>query len=281
MLRTIGRRSVQAGAWLLGAYLLALAGPAAAGDLPVGEVTAVTGTATAERPGQPPRPLRCGDPLFAGERVVTAPEGSVGFLAGEHYAQLHEGSALRLELTRDGQPDFELEAGRVRMIDPRADGAAAALAATGARARLVGTDTEAYVLPEKVARYAMFCEYDAPLEVARGEEQKGVGPGECVIAKPREPLYAARAHEERIPLTGLDACEAPQVALGPVVSRFTARDVAAPPIPSTPFPGPLAAAGILRDACDDPGSGCAGGAGLGLTTSPPEPGLPPGVGAPR
>src|SRR2546422_7897012 len=41
--------------------------------------------------------------------------------------------------------------------------------------------------------YAMMCEWDAPLPVSRGKEEKTAKPGECVIAKPKEPLYTALA----------------------------------------------------------------------------------------
>ena len=49
--------------------------------------------------------------------------------------------------------------------------------------QIAGNDTEAYLLSEKVGPYAMFCEWDAPLALRRGNERKTVDPNLC--APPR------------------------------------------------------------------------------------------------
>jgi hypothetical protein len=244
----------------------------------VGEVTAVLGSATAARPGEAPRPLACGDPVFAGERVTTSEAGGVGLLVGHVYVQLAADSTLRLDRGPEGAPDLGLEAGGVGVVDPHQGGAVARLGALDARATLEGNDLVAHLFAEKAARFAIFCEYGAPLEVARGDERVSAQPGDCVIAKPDEPLYAARAHEERVPLAALDACKAPRVALGPAAERFAPTDVAAPPISVADFPEPGEPSSANRDACEQPGLGCTRSVSLGLVTSPPGPGLPPGIG---
>lgn len=270
--------------------LLALGACVAAGTLParaeapVAEVSALVGAASAQRADGSVRPLACGDPIYAGDRVVTPEGGGVGMLAGDAYAHVAAASAVQVDRTDAGTANFELQSGRLRVVDAREAGAPLGLAVLEARTRLAGNDTEAYVLAEKVDRYAMLCEYDEPLKVARKQEQVDAGPGECVIAKSREPLYTARAHDDRIPLAGLDACELPRVALGPVAARFATADVAGPPpLPVAFFPGPVDVLGSPLDACEDPGTGCGVAAAptpppsLGLGTQPFQPILPPGA----
>jgi hypothetical protein len=61
------------------------------------------------------------------------------------------------------------------MIDPRDEGEPAQLAVLDADGHVKGNDAEAYIFSEKVGPYAMLCEWDAPLPVSRGKEQKTAG----------------------------------------------------------------------------------------------------------
>jgi hypothetical protein len=115
------------GSWICGIALGALVGPGAvaADETPVGEVTALAGHASAVREGGTPRPLACGDPVYAGESVVTEKGSGAGLLLGNDLlAQVGEGSTLNLDRTAAGTPDATLRAA-ARVIDAR-EGAARA-----------------------------------------------------------------------------------------------------------------------------------------------------------
>jgi hypothetical protein len=145
----------------------------------------------------------------------------------------------------------------VRVIDAR-EGAAppARLAAGTAAARVQGGDSEAYIISEKAGGYAMFCEWDAPLAVTRGNESRTASPEQCVIAKPDEPLYTSDAHQDRLAALA-DSCP-PEgyAALGPHFPAIAARDVAAGPAPFSISPAELP--GLEREPCEDPGANCEG-----------------------
>jgi hypothetical protein len=217
---------------LLAVLLLPTAVPA---DAPViGEVTSVSGRATATQPGGVARPLACGDPILAGDLVETSAGARVGVLQGDVMTYLDESSALRMGATAGAAPDATLEKGRVRRIDPRDGGAEARLGALETQVAGVGNDLEAYILTEKVGPYAMFCEWDAPLAAERGPQHLTLGPGECVIAKAAEPLYLAKAHEQRIAAAPDEVC-GPDPALIAALAGAPARhlspaDVAAGPV---------------------------------------------------
>jgi len=237
---------------LLGALALPLAASAEEGA--VGQVTSLSGTATAVREGGASRPLACGDPVYAGESVVTTPSSSAGLLLGDDLmAQVGENSSLRLGTTAAGTPDTTLERGAVRVIDAREGKPPARLAAGTAAARVQGGDAEAYVLKEKAQGYAMFCEWETPLPVDRGGKSLTADPKQCVIAKPDEPLYLARAHEDRLP-AGPDSCPPRSVAaLGPHFP--VAPDVAAGP-PAAFSTSPAELPGLQRTGCENPGAAC-------------------------
>jgi hypothetical protein len=268
---------------LLLALPFALAAPAWADD-PVGHVTSLVGDVRASGPGGADRALACGDPVFAGDTVTTGSGSSAGILMDDVLARVDAESALTVSRTAAAAPDAQLDRGRVRVIDARDAGEPARLGARNAEMRVAGNDAEAYVLSEKVGPYAMFCEWDAPLAVSRGAETKQADPLHCVIAKDAEPLYVANAHDERIPATGGPEC--PDLAgltdPGSHFSPVDTRDVAAGP------PGGAwsnLAGGIDgpgRDACGDPGSGCAftsGTPGVIVIDEPPPGGDPqPGAG---
>jgi hypothetical protein len=230
----------------------------AAADEPeaMGRVTALTGHVVAERDGEPPRTLHCRDRVYRGERIVTSESARIGVLTDDVYAHLAERSALRLDRTPAESTDMTLEVGGVRVIDPRAAGSRARLAALDAAAQVAGNDAEAYIFVEKTGPYAMLCEWDAPLPVARKGEEAVADPGKCVIAKPAEPLYLASAHDERLASPGEDACP-----LGPVIGsldqHLSPADVAAAPL-AAPWSGVAASpTDARRNACDTPGSTCA------------------------
>jgi hypothetical protein len=242
---------------LLALGLYAAPSPALAeeGDA-VGRVAALSGKVVAQRPGQEPRPLGCRDSVYQGEWVVTSEGSSAGILLGEVLAQVGERSSLRVGLTPSETADMALEAGAVRVIDPRDEGAQARLAVLNAVAQVRGNDAEGYVFSEKTGRYAMLCEWDEALPVARADEKAVADPGKCVIAKPREPLYRADAHDERLATPPEDACP-----LGPVIGaldhHLSPADVAAGP-PQPPWSSqPTGPARPLRSPCEPSAAGCA------------------------
>ena len=257
---------------LAAAPLVAAADEVAGAAEPVGHVVTLFGDAVAERPGEPPRTLHCRDAVYQGERLVTAEGSRVSVLMGDVLARLDKGSALRVGRTA-AAADIKLEQGAVRLLDPRDAGATARLAVLDARAKVLGNDAEAYVFAEKTGRFAMLCEWDAPLAVDRADESTLAQPGQCVIAKRSEPLYLADAHDERLGPPAQDAC-----ALGPVIGaldlHLSPADVAAGPLLG-PWSGK--AGGLefpSRSPCDEPGVGpCSG-----FVDPPTIPGDTPGGG---
>jgi hypothetical protein len=245
----------------------------AEGGAVAGRVTAVDGAATAQQPGQEPRSLRCGDPVYTDDRLDTAEGAQLGVLLGDVLAQLPAESTLQLGRTADLTPDVRLEQGGVRLIDPRDAGAVGYLAALDARAEVMGNDVEAYIFTEKVGPYAMLCEWDAPLRVSRGDERGVASPGNCVIAKNHEPLYVAQAHDERIAALADEVCEIDPGALAglagdPARHLTPAAVAAAGPLAGVASAGfgessPSATDVFSPESCDSPGSGCATASPLG------------------
>jgi hypothetical protein len=242
----------------------------------VGQVTAISGEVSAVRDGGTPRALSCGDAVFEGESVVTAPGAGAGLLLGDDVlATVGESSSLQVGRTPAGTPDATLAKGSVRVIDARAGAQPARLAAGSAAARVAGGDAEAYVLAEKAGGYAMFCEWDSPLAVDRGSESRTASPSQCVIAKPQEPLYVADAHQDRMP-AGPDSCPPGGIAeLGPHFPAVAARDVAAGP-PAAFSAGPLDSPIWDLKPCDTPGAVCSS-SDVVVVEPPGEPGGGPGV----
>ena len=270
-----------------GALLLASFGiPAttwAADAVEAGRVTAVEGTATAQRAGEAARVLECGDAVYEGDRLVTEEGASLGMLIGDVLAHMQQGSQLELDRTAELTPDVRLEKGGVRLIDPRDTGALGYLAALDARAEIMGNDVEAYIFSEKVGPYAMLCEWDAPLRVSRDDQRSVASPGNCVIAKSSEPLYIAKAHDQRIPaladqVCGIDPGALAALAGDPTQHLSPAAVSAAGALAGTSSAGfasgvPSATGPITTASCDAPGSGCATPIGTGADA--PIPGLPP------
>ena len=268
--------------------LCALAAPtlAMAADN-LGIVSSVRGVATAQRPGESPRQLSCGDAIYSDDTLRTDSGSRVGVLLEDVVAHLAQETQVKLGRTDQAQPHARLEIGKVRMIDPREGGNPAQLAALDATADVVGNDAEAYIFSEKIGPYAMLCEWDDTLPVNRDPSQGlSAAPGECVISKPKEPLYTARAHDARIAAGAPEDCD-----LGPAIAtiagapgnHLTPGDVAAPPLAGIDTTGlgdrnPLG--GVLNDrrACDTPAGSCAQPLPFQVFEPPPVSGPAPGVG---
>lgn len=234
---------------------------------PVGHVATLGGSATAQGPGGA-RDLQCGDPVFAGETLRTSDQGHVGLLMGDALAHVGAGSALRVE---EGG-DLRLEDGKVRLLDAILGEDRRTLRALDAVASHHGNDTEAYIFTEKTGRYSMHCEWDDPLEIARGDESAVADPGKCIISKSDEPLYPAEAHPERLPIAE-GPCGAP-IPFGPVADRFLPDVGTSPYLP--PPPPPTGQEAPAPDPCDNPGSGCRGTLIAGGPFPPGPAGGPPG-----
>jgi len=253
------------------AAALALAGAARA-DQPAAEVIALQGKATADAAA-----LAVGDPIVAGSVIRTGSDGRVGILVSQIYVQLDPQSALKLDRDASGHVKMALGEGRARIIDTRSNPVPADLTVVDATAAVAGGDAEFYILNEKAGRYAMFCEWSGPLQVSRDPKSLTAGPNQCVLAKPHEPLYAAKGHEHQIPLLPLpyDA-----VFADPASNHFDATDVAAGP-PGLGFANPLDPPDRQRDPCDVPGSGCqarlTGGPPVVIEPPPDTGGCAPGV----
>ncbi|MFI5317721.1 MAG: hypothetical protein ACHQ6T_18610, partial [Myxococcota bacterium] len=218
--------------------------------------------------------LAVGDSIVAGSVIRTGADSRVGIFANEIYVQLDPQSALQLESDASGHVRMSLQSGRARIIDTRGGGDVAALRVDDASSAISGGDSEVYVLNEKAGRYAMFCDWTGPVQVTREPKSLRAEPGNCVLAKPHEPLYSANGHEHQIPLLPLPG----DVALAdPPANHFDTTDVAAGP-PGFGFGEPVSPIDRQRDPCDVPGSGCATGKKLTVVEPPPDTGgCAPGV----
>jgi hypothetical protein len=255
------------------------AGTAALASDELGRVTAVSGEATAQQPGADARPLHCGDPVFPGDTLRTGSDSHVGVQLDDVATHLDPNSQVLLGRTDVNTPSARLLAGKVRMIDPRDEGEPALLAVLDADGHVKGNDAEAYIFSEKLGPYAMMCEWSNPLPVSRGKEQKTAKPGECVIAKPKEPLYTANAHDQRIPALAQECAPGPELAsLNSPLNHLTPRDVAAgPPAgPGTAGFGPVTAVAGPDYTCDNAGI-CSGVVPLVVKEPDPVPTCGPGI----
>ena len=224
---------------------------AAGGCVPVGTVASLTGTASAAGPGGA-RGLACGDAVCANDTITTGPVGAAGIMLGDTLAQLGPDTTATVGRTADSAARVQLAQGGVRVVDPTGANAPGQLIAAGATASVAGNDAEAHVLNEKPGTYSLLCEWDEPLEVGRGVQTAVAAPGECVVAKPNEPLYTAPGHPQRIPAL-TDTCN-PGLPILPLAHLDPLPPVAGgppegPPLPELqPFP--------LPSPCDEPGAFC-------------------------
>ena len=266
-----------AGSLVLGASNVALA----ADEL--GRVTAVTGEATAQQPDAEVRPLHCGDPVFPGDTLRTGSDSHVGVQLDDVATHLDPNTQVLLGRTEVNTPSARLLAGKVRMIDPRDEGEPARLSVLAADGHVMGNDAEAYIFSEKVGPYAMLCEWSDPLPVTRANESKTAQPNECVIAKPKEPLYTAKAHDVRIPALAQECAPGPDLAnLNNPLNHLTPRDVAsAGPIPGSDIAGfgPVTMSPGPDHMCDNAGV-CTALIPLVITEPDPVPGCGPGIACP-
>ena len=270
---------------LLGLGALASPSLAMAADN-LGIVSSVRGIATAQRPGEGPRQLSCGDTVYSDDTLRTDSGSRVGVLLEDVITHLAQETQVKLGRTDQAQPHARLEIGKVRMIDPREGGNPAQLAALDATADVVGNDAEAYIFSEKIGPYAMLCEWDDTLPVNRDASQGlSAAPGECVISKPREPLYTARAHDARIAAGAPEDCDlGPAIATiaGDPSAHLSPGDVASPPpnLDTTLLSdrNPLGSAIEDRRACDTPAGSCAQPLPFQVFEPPPVSGPAPGVG---
>jgi hypothetical protein len=215
------------------------------------------GDVTSQSPGQPERPVTCGDIVHENERVATGVASRVAVLTGDVYAQLFVQSAARFSRAADGTVELDLEQGRMRVIDPRgrADALPVHVSASAADARFAGNDVDAYVLGPRGKTNGVICAERIDLAVGRGGERASARPGQCTVASLGKPLYQASFPSERIALAEAYECVLP-AAFGPLDQYFDPTDVAAGPDDGLPPPDALDDA--PRDPCDVPGSGCAG-----------------------
>ena len=107
-------------------------------------------------------------------------------------------------------------------------------------------DGEALVFPEKIFVVSMVCSRDHSIDASRdGEEGKldqllTAAPGECVVSKPREPLYTSAASHPKLALLERDLCgPGLGVELASLADPFAPDDLAAllPPPVGAPPPG--------------------------------------------
>ncbi len=231
-----------------------------AGDQ-VATVATLAGEASAERVGREPRPLACGDPVYAGERVLTAEDSRLGLISDEAFVQLDADTALLVGLTPEGVLDMTLEAGRVRVIDLRETGPSLRLAVGQAETAVIGNDVDAFFGDSATfaanGSAGVFCPRDRALEVVSGARRITAGPGACVGVPAEESLLTTVASTQSLPLAGPEEeCPVGGV-LGALASRFLPIDAAIGAGPdgfgTPPFPD-----GPERDSCGDPGSPACG-----------------------
>lgn len=266
------------GAWAEGA--------SAKGE-PLGRVVALRGEVYATAPDGSVRALECQAPILVGDQISTGEGEGLGVLSGDFYARLGEQSELRIARTRAGTPHLDLGQGHLRLLDAGAEGAPVGRIVTpGLAAREASRDTEALVLKEKISLVSMICGWDGGLDVTRvgaPDEASHPASGQCAIAKPREPIYTARASHDKLPIMDDAACPAlDALALVGVGDHFTPYDVAGmlPPVDAA---GPIVMPNVLPPtvAQREP---CTVGVPCGISYSPtvtiPPVILPPPFGLP-
>ncbi len=216
------------------------------GDAPIGRVGTLDGAATLARDGASARGLACDDVVRACDLVETGPGAAVGLLLGDAWVQL--GPDTRARVAQQPTPEVALERGSVRVIDERAQAtqrvrvSAGTLTASGGRG-----DLELSAAPDGVR----VCALDQSAVVEIGDHAQTLAAGSCLATTPGGAEPAGSASGPALALTDTDACPF-EVALLP--------GLAPPPVGEGPlgeFPKlvPFDAPG--RDACDQPGSGCA------------------------
>jgi hypothetical protein len=186
------------------------------------------------------------------EEIVTGPGASLAFLSGDVLVRVGSDSRVSLDGS-EGTPELFVHQGSVRTTDARAESAAPArLVAHDLSASASGADLE---LTTAAASASQLCSFDGTASVDAGPSARTLRPGECLSS-------------EAGALTG-SAAGGPSVGLGdPGFCGFAVAlddhlapgDVAAPG--GFAFPAFAPAGDLVRDPCDQPGSGCSGAPGL-------------------
>ncbi len=232
--------------------------PACEGDESqvVGRVVARDGVAKAFRAGESePRSLACNDVIHACETVTTEAGARIGILTSEVYA--HLGSGSRLQISASETPQLALDAGRVRLIDPRDAGAPSItvrtphLAAAGQ-----GSDTEFFVNAGAVS--TRLCNHLSSVDVTAGGSSLALETA-CAVSS-GDQISELAAADPTIDVQDTPSCEFDVAAL------HSPEDVAPPPpggIGGFPSSGPANA--FNRGACE--ASAC----GVRVTPTPPTP----------
>jgi hypothetical protein len=251
----------------------------AASAKPIAEVASVQGLVEAVSATGTVRAIAVGDPIYSGDHVRTAAGATAGIWHDEALAQLPEKSKARVDRNTDGQIRITLEEGAVRVVDPRKTGDPIELVVLDSSSTVLGGDREGRILREKAGAYSMICDWVKPVSVVRRAEGASARPGDCVIANPREAMFAAPGHDQRIPLLGGAASLADA---GPAINPANLIDPL-PPVGAA-GPGAMGLGGIpsggpgtgppgnplaLRAACTTVGAGCQGGAPFGIVEPPP------------
>jgi hypothetical protein len=234
------------------------------GNAPVGQVVAVSGTASAGGRGH-----ACEDTLRACEHLVTGPASSIAFLSGDVLVRVGPDSRVALD-GAEGAPKLFLHDGSVRSTDGRAAGAAPVrLVTRDLAASASGADAE---LTARSPQPAQLCAFEGSALVEAGASSRSLPAGQCFAAKDRGIASFAAAAAPSLGLEAPGFC-AFDVALD---DSLAPGDVAAPPMDI--FPGGEPVDDVPRDPCDEPGAGCNGRAVSGDLFDDPDP--VPGCGAP-
>ena len=267
----MGNSCAAGAAWAAAAALFLVWAPGAAGAETVGQVVAVSGRVVAERAGEPSRSLACDDLVHEGETLVTSPGARARVLVGETFVQLDADSAVALGAL-EGAPDLGLEAGGLRLIDGGARGWRVRTH-HGETQGAGGSDAEIWLRLEGPAAITRVCAHEGSVTATPSAGAPAAIPaGGCAHADEGSVSH----HENPGPEIAVAEAPACRFDVAGVADRFTPTDVAAP-LPGAGFPSVGAADLFRRDACDDPGSGCAGNPTPLPTppsSSPPAPGPP-------
>lgn len=237
----------------------------------IGRVVSIDGDVFAAAPGEDPRRLRCGDPIYRGDSVTTTFGGRLGVLVDRVRARLGDGSRVGFDLTAEGAPAFFLATGRLQLVDARTgDPSPIRIATPRFEATAVGSDTDVWVADETPFATTTLCEASSDVRVrARDGGSLVASTGQC-LELGGEDAFAKQPRE----LAPLGATGEPcDDLLGPMALHPVGSGLAAPPLPlrspdPRPFPEPP------RGPCDEPGSGCVN---VPTATPPATPPVPPVV----
>lgn len=244
----------------------ALAPAPCTSDAPIGQVVAVTGDVQAAPRGAAPRALGCDDPV-ACEEIVTGADGSVSFLSGDVLVRVGPSSRVALDGS-EGAPELFVHEGAARTTDARTGEAAPTrLAARDLEASASGADLELRTADAG----SEVCAFDGTASVDAGPSARTLRAGECFAAG-SSALASTAASGPSVGVGDPGLCGF-AVALD---DHLTPGDVAAPDL--FVFPAFAPAGDIVRDPCDDPGSGCMGRSSIPFDDPNPVPGCDvPGV----